>query len=156
MCGKCRRYLWHLPQMSLAYATDVAGKCRGCCGGLWINASSYNFIIFEYYETFSNGITLHRKMGETDNTTNKYLNSNVWTDLDSILWPILSDGYILGAVVSEYNERQKDAFHKGCADIDGMLQIIMSLRQGAPLSIFPYTYHDGTTQWLFCIYRCHL
>lgn len=58
-----------------------------------------------------------------------------------------TDGYILGAAVLEYNDGQKDAFHKACADIDGKLQIIMSLRQGTPLSIFPYTYHDGTTQW---------
>jgi len=55
--------------------------------------------------------------------------------------------YILGSAASAYAEGQTDAYHKACADIDGKLQIIMSLRQGTPLTLFPHTYADGTTQW---------
>lgn len=55
--------------------------------------------------------------------------------------------YILGDPVAEYGEGQKDSYHKACADIDGKLQIIMSLRQGSPLALFPHTYKNGVTQW---------
>lgn len=55
--------------------------------------------------------------------------------------------YILGPVLVEYGQGNNDTFHKACADIDGKLALVMQLRQGDPLSLFPYTFHDGTTQW---------
>lgn len=55
--------------------------------------------------------------------------------------------YLLGPSAAEYAQGQQDAFHKACADIDGKLQVIMSLRQGTPLIIFPHTFKDGHTQW---------
>lgn len=55
--------------------------------------------------------------------------------------------YILGPALVEYGQGNNDTFHKACADIDGKLALVMQLRQGDPLSLFPYTFHDGTTQW---------
>ncbi len=56
-------------------------------------------------------------------------------------------GYILGPTLVEYGQGNHDAFHKACADIDGKLTLVMQLRQGEPLALFPYTFKDGTTQW---------
>lgn len=56
-------------------------------------------------------------------------------------------GYILGPTLVEYGQGNHDAFHKACADIDGKLALVMQLRQGEPLALFPYTFKDGTTQW---------
>ena len=55
--------------------------------------------------------------------------------------------YILGPALVEYGQGNHDAFHKACADIDGKLALVMQLRQGEPLAIFPYTFKDGTIQW---------
>lgn len=55
--------------------------------------------------------------------------------------------YILGQYVAEYSEGHQDAFHKACADMDSRLQVIMSLRNGAPLRIFPHTSENGCTEW---------
>lgn len=55
--------------------------------------------------------------------------------------------YILGPALVEYGQGNNDTFHKACADIDSKLALVMQLRQGDPLSLFPYTFHDGTTQW---------
>lgn len=56
-------------------------------------------------------------------------------------------GYILGPTLVEYSQGNHDAFHKACADIDGKLALVMQLRQGEPLALFPYTFKNGTTQW---------
>lgn len=55
-------------------------------------------------------------------------------------------GYTLGSYLQEYYQGQRDAFHKQVADIDDRLQLIMQLRQGLLLKMFPYT-HEGTTVW---------
>ena len=70
-------------------------------------------------------------------------------------------GYILGPYIQEYyNGGQQDAFHKQAADIDQKVTLIMDLRRGLSLKIFPYTFKKsyartptdpaivaGTTTW---------
>lgn len=58
-----------------------------------------------------------------------------------------NNNYILGQYVMEYNEGQHDGFHKACADIDGRLQLIMTLQQGQPLMMFPHTFKNNKTEW---------
>lgn len=58
----------------------------------------------------------------------------------------MQDGYILGPLVQDYYNGNQDALHKAAADIDDKLQLVMSLRRGTLLQIFPYT--TGTqTKW---------
>lgn len=46
-------------------------------------------------------------------------------------------GYIIGPYVQEYYRGQNDKFHRQAADIDEKLQLIMDLRRGTLLKIFP-------------------
>ncbi len=55
-------------------------------------------------------------------------------------------GYIIGPYVREYYQGQNDAFHKQVADIDGKLQMVMELRRGSLLKVFPFT-SNGNTKW---------
>lgn len=55
-------------------------------------------------------------------------------------------GYIIGSYVEEYYQGQQDKFHKQVADVDDALQLVMALRHGALLKIFPYT-EKGVTTW---------
>lgn len=52
------------------------------------------------------------------------------------------NGYRLGPLVDEYYRGQHDALHKQAAAVDEKLMLLMQLRQGTPLKLFPY---DG--QW---------
>ncbi|GAB6975401.1 cytochrome c biogenesis protein CcsA [Prevotella falsenii] len=54
--------------------------------------------------------------------------------------------YRLGTYVEQYRQGNQDAFHKACADIDSKLQIVMTLQQGIPLTIFPHT-QGSSTVW---------
>ncbi len=57
-------------------------------------------------------------------------------------------GYVLGPYVQEYyRENQHDAFHKQVAKVDDQLMLVMDLRQGKPLRLFPYTTDQGETTW---------
>ncbi len=55
-------------------------------------------------------------------------------------------GYILGQALDEYRHGNNDAFHKAVADIDGKLQLVMQLRRGEPLKMFPVT-SGGKCLW---------
>ena len=56
-------------------------------------------------------------------------------------------GYVLGSYVEEYYQGgQHDGFHKQAAKIDDQLMLVMDLRYGKPLKMFPYTTHN-TTRW---------
>lgn len=55
-------------------------------------------------------------------------------------------GYILGPYLSEYYHGQGDKFHRQVADIDDRLMMIMDLRQGKLLRVFPVT-SGGKTHW---------
>ena len=55
-------------------------------------------------------------------------------------------GYVLGSYVQEYYQGgQHDAFHKQAAAIDDQLMMVMDLRQGMPLKMFPYAGHNSVT-----------
>lgn len=54
--------------------------------------------------------------------------------------------YILGEFLQDYYRGNKDSFHKAVADIDEKLELILSLRKGSALQIYPYTL-DGQTTW---------
>jgi len=55
-------------------------------------------------------------------------------------------GYTIGPYVREYYQGNHDKFHKQVADTDDKLQLIMELRRGTLLKIFPCT-DKGTTTW---------
>lgn len=56
--------------------------------------------------------------------------------------------YILGQPAYDYaHGTNKDAFHKACADIDCKLQMMMTLRQGTPFTLYPYTFSHQRTLW---------
>lgn len=55
-------------------------------------------------------------------------------------------GYTIGPYVREYLEGDNDAFHKQAGDIDDRLQLVMSLRHGLLLKVFPCT-AKGKTTW---------
>lgn len=47
-------------------------------------------------------------------------------------------GYVLGPLIQEYYQGNQDKLHKAAMTLDDKVQLIMSLRQGEPLKIFPY------------------
>lgn len=53
-------------------------------------------------------------------------------------------GYILGPYIQEYYQGSADAFHKQAADLDDRLMMVMNLRRGTLLKIFPITTHSKT------------
>ena len=55
--------------------------------------------------------------------------------------------YILGPYAADYQHGNHDALHKACAKLDGKLQIIMQLRRGNELYMFPYSFSNGSTRW---------
>lgn len=55
-------------------------------------------------------------------------------------------GYILGPYVSEYYRGAADGFHKQVADVDDRLMMVMNLRRGSLLKVFPST-SGGRTVW---------
>lgn len=55
-------------------------------------------------------------------------------------------GYTLGPYVQEYYGGNHDAFHSQVAAIDNKIQLIMELRSGSLLKLFPYT-NEGKTTW---------
>lgn len=55
-------------------------------------------------------------------------------------------GYILGPYVEEYYRGQGGEFHKQVADVDDRLMMVMNLRRGTPLKVFPHT-AGGKTTW---------
>ena len=56
--------------------------------------------------------------------------------------------YILGQPAYDYaHGTNKDAFHKACADIDSKLQMMITLRQGTPFTLYPYTFFHHRTLW---------
>lgn len=56
-------------------------------------------------------------------------------------------GYILGPYLRELSAGNNDRFHRDVADIDDRLMLIMEVRHGSLLKIFPYT-AGGKTTWL--------
>ncbi len=48
------------------------------------------------------------------------------------------EGYILGPMLMEYYQGNQDALHKEVMEYDDKLQLIVELRQGIPLKLFPY------------------
>lgn len=58
----------------------------------------------------------------------------------------LMGGYILGPYIREYYSGQDDEFHCQAADVDDRLMMVMRLRRGELLKVFPVT-RGGVTQW---------
>lgn len=57
-----------------------------------------------------------------------------------------SGGYIIGPYLREYYQGNRDKFHKQVASADNMLQLVMQLRQGTLLKVFPVE-HGGKVKW---------
>ena len=49
-------------------------------------------------------------------------------------------GYTIGPYVQEYYSGHNDTFHRGIADIDEKIRILMALSRGASLKVFPHTF----------------
>ena len=56
-------------------------------------------------------------------------------------------GYTLGPYVKEYYEGNKDKFHTQASAIDERIQLVMDLRRGTLLKIFPIKSDNGKTAW---------
>lgn len=56
-------------------------------------------------------------------------------------------GYTLGPYVQEYYGGNHDAFHSQVAAIDNKIQLIIELRSGSLLKLFPYTNKGKTTRF---------
>lgn len=68
-----------------------------------------------------------------------------YTSLNAFFNPAMG-GYTLGPYVQEFYQGQNDKFHKEVADVDDRLQLLMQLRHGTVLKIFPNT-HKRKTTW---------
>ncbi|MBQ9356427.1 MAG: cytochrome c biogenesis protein CcsA [Prevotella sp.] len=69
-----------------------------------------------------------------------------YASVNSFFVPAMG-GYILGPYVEQYYQGNHDGFHKQAAQIDDRLNLIMQLRRGAPLKVFPWTSRKQTV-WL--------
>lgn len=56
-------------------------------------------------------------------------------------------GYTLGPYVKEYYEGNKDKFHTQASALDERIQLVMDLRRGTLLKIFPIKSDNGKTTW---------
>lgn len=56
-------------------------------------------------------------------------------------------GYTLGPYVKEYYEGNKDKFHAQASALDERIQLVMDLRRGTILKIFPIKSDNGKTAW---------
>lgn len=54
-------------------------------------------------------------------------------------------GYIIGPYLNEYYNGHDDEFHRQVADVDARIQLVMDLRRGKLLKVFPYTVNGNTT-----------
>lgn len=64
----------------------------------------------------------------------KYVSVNTFFNRDM-------GGYIIGPYVQEYYQGNQDSFHKQVADVDDRLQLVMELRRGTLLKMFPVASH---------------
>ena len=55
-------------------------------------------------------------------------------------------GYTIGPYVREFYQGRNDKFHKQIADVDDRIQLVMDLRRGTLLKVFPFT-SGGKTTW---------
>lgn len=92
-------------------------------------------------EEWSNEPFIKIKNGALRNT----LQLPAYTSLNAFFNPAMG-GYTLGPYVQEFYQGQQDKFHKEVADVDDRLQLLMELRHGTVLKIFPHTY-KGKTTW---------
>ena len=56
-------------------------------------------------------------------------------------------GYTLGPYIKEYYEGNKDKFHTQASALDERIQLVMDLRRGTLLKIFPIKADNGKTAW---------
>ena len=57
-----------------------------------------------------------------------------------------ADGYLLGRYLQAFNAGRKDALHQQIADADEKITLIMNLRRGTSLQLFPVA-EGGKTTW---------
>ena len=85
---------------------------------------------------------LKMKSGEMKETLmlSNYVSANSFFNNDM-------GGYTIGPYVKEYYEGNHDKFHTQVVSVDDKIQLLMDLRRGLLLKIFPYTI-NGNTTWL--------
>lgn len=69
----------------------------------------------------------------------KYVSVNTFFNRDM-------GGYIIGPYIREYYNGNQDEFHKQAGDVDSRIQLVMDLRHGSLLKVFPFT-EKGKTTW---------
>jgi len=55
--------------------------------------------------------------------------------------------YLLGPLLSEYMQGASDKLHKDALEMDDKLQLVMDLRRGKPLKVFPLAARGETLAW---------
>ena len=82
------------------------------------------------------------KSGEMKSTLQlpDYVSANTFFNKDM-------GGYILGPYIQQYYNGNHDKFHTQVADTDDRIQLLMDLRRGLLLKIFPITDKSGNTTW---------
>lgn len=68
-----------------------------------------------------------------------------WASVDDF-FPNGND-YVLGRYIAAWYKGEHNAVNKAAADIDDRLQLIMTLRNAAPLAVFPVTDSTRTERW---------
>ena len=93
-------------------------------------------------EEWMNEPMLKIKSGEMKETLQlpDYVSANTFFNKDM-------GGYTIGPYVREYYNGNHDKFHTQIVSIDDKIQLLMDLRRGFLLKIFPYT-ANGKTTWL--------
>lgn len=93
-------------------------------------------------EEWMNEPIMKMKNGEMKSTLQlpDYVSANQFFNQDM-------GGYTLGPYLQEYYDGNHDKFHSQVADTDDRLQLIMNLRRGLLLKIFPYSTKEGNTTW---------
>ena len=57
------------------------------------------------------------------------------------------EGYVLGPMLQAYYQGQHDKLHKEVLDYDDKLQLILEIRRGTPLKLFPFKSGEAGLMW---------
>ena len=124
------------------YALDFTKKLHGRRNYQGLTATQVLTGFIFYGDNWSQEPIVKIKSGDLKST----LQLPDYTSVNFFFNPTMG-GYILGPYIQEYyRDGKQDGFHKQAAQIDDRLMLVMELRQGTPLRLFPYT-TNGTTTW---------
>lgn len=123
------------------FALDFTKKIYGSCTYNGLTAEQVLMGWIFWGEEWSNEPFIKVKAGPLKETLQLY----DYVSLNSFFNKEMG-GYILGPYIQEYYQGKQDKFHTQVADIDDKIQLIMELRRGTILKVFPYS-KGGKTNW---------